>query len=462
MNFKTYARLFLSILISAFSATIVAQNSNVFYDVSLQTSLATQKTLPFWMVRNTYGTQPNSDNLLLQTAVFSDFNKPEADWDFAFKGAVSSYLADENDAFINELYARLKYKNWILTAGAKHDGLQWQGLSTSNGNIVNSINSRAFPGLNLESNGFITLPFAKKWLRAKMNYAEYLLNDPRVVDNAHLHHKSLHFKAAFSPTLELITGLDHYVVWGGTSEEYGKQPSSFKDYLKLVTAQAGGSNSFSGEQVNALGNHVGAYLLQLNFYGEHSNWSFYWSHPFEDKSGLNLSNYPDALFGLFIDLKNPEGAVSHILGEFYYTKDQGRKASTNNLIDNYFNNKLYHSGWTYFGATIGSPFFITKEPINGITEGVQLNYSRFTAYSLGLKGSISTNLKYSGLISYTYYAGWFKTNLAANTLVASKIQLHYTNKALPFEISFGAAADFGNFLTDNLGGFITLKKIGKF
>jgi hypothetical protein len=462
MNSSARFQLLLSFIISAFSTLIVAQNNTVFYDVSLQTSLASQKTLPFYMVRNTYGTQPNSDNLLLQTAIFSNFSKPEADWDFAFKGAVSGYLADENNALVNELYASVKYKNWIFTAGAKHDALKWEGLSTSNGNIIKSVNSRSFPGINLESKGFITLPFAKKWLRAKMNYAEYLLNDLRAVDNAHLHHKSLHFKSTLSNKLELITGLDHYVVWGGTSEEYGKQPSSFKDYLKLITARAGGTNSFSGEQVNALGNHVGAYLLQLNSYGVNSNWSFYWSHPFEDTSGLNLSNYPDALFGLFIDLKNPDGLVSHILGEFYYTKDQGREASTNNLIDNYFNNKLYESGWTYFGATIGSPFFITKEPVNGITQGVKLDYSRFTAYSLGLKGSISENLKYSGLISYTYYAGWFNSNLAANKLVASKIQFHYTNTALPFEISFGAAADFGNFLTDNFGGFITLRKTGNF
>lgn len=462
MKFTTHFRLLLSFFTVTFSTLILAQNNTVFYDISLQSSLAVQKTLPFYMVQNTYGTQPNSNNLLLQTAIFSDFSKKEADWDFAFKGAISGYLADENNALVNELYASVKYKNWIFTAGAKHDAIQWEGLSASNGNIVKSVNSRSFPGINLESNGYITLPFAKNWLRAKMNYAEYLLNDVRAVDNAHLHHKSLHLKHTLNAALELITGLDHYVVWGGISDEYGKQPSSFKDYLKIVTAQAGGSDSFSGEQVNALGNHVGAYLLQLNGYGERSNWSFYWSHPFEDKSGLNLSNYPDALFGLFIDLKNPDGFVSHILGEFYYTKDQGRKASTNNLIDNYFNNKLYQSGWTYFGATIGSPFFITKEPVNGITQGVQLNFSRFTAYSLGLKGSVSKSLKYSGLISYTFYPGWFNSNTDANTLVASKIQFHYTNNALPFEISFGAAADFGNFLTDNFGGFITLRKNGNF
>ena len=114
MKFTTHFPLLLSFFTVTFSTLILAQNNTVFYNISLQSSLAVQKTLPFYMVQNTYGTQPNSNNLLLQTAIFSDFSKKEADWDFAFKGAISGYLADENNALVNELYASVKYKNWIF------------------------------------------------------------------------------------------------------------------------------------------------------------------------------------------------------------------------------------------------------------------------------------------------------------------------------------------------------------
>ena len=38
------------------------------------------------------------------------------------------------------------------------------------GNIIKSINARAMPGVNIKTNNFITLPFAKSWLEVKANF----------------------------------------------------------------------------------------------------------------------------------------------------------------------------------------------------------------------------------------------------------------------------------------------------
>lgn len=435
---------------------IHAQN----YIVELNSSISSKETLPFFLTANKFGTIPNSNNLLLNTAVFSDFKNKNNTFDIAYKASITGYTADKNEILINELYVSIASKNWQLDLGSKNDKILFEGLSVSNGNIINSINTRAFPGINLKTKDYLQLPFAKTWLKVKANYAEYFLNDKRVVDNAHLHNKSLYFKFKLNNKLDLITGLDHYVVWGGTSEEFGKQPTDFKTYLKYITGTGDGNKTEDDiNSSNAWGNHVGNYLFQLNYKGEKSDWSIYLSHPFEDRSGREFANYPDALYGFFIDLKKPKSIVTHIITEFQYTKHQGKNSSENGLIDNYFNNSVYQSGWTYFGRTIGSPFFTTKVPENGITYGIAEN--RFTSFNVGFKGYLSETIQYKTNITYTKYAGWFNKPLN-KSLFAPYLEILIREKSIPFEITVGTTADFGDFLPTNLGGFIKLTKTGIF
>ena len=429
------------------------------YVVEVGSNLSTKETLPFMLTANKFGAVPNNNNLSIYTSMLSDFKNPDSNFDFAYKAAFTGYIADENNIFINELFGRIGYKNWQLTAGSKNDEILFDGLSISNGNIIKSTNTRAFPGINLTTKDYFILPFAKNWLSVKMNYAEYFLNDKRAVDNTHLHHKSLFFKSKLSEKLNLIVGLDHYVMWGGTSEEYGKQPTSFKDYLKYITGQGDGIKANENvNSSNAWGNHLGNYLVQFDYQGENSNWSFYWSHLFEDRSGRELANYPDALYGFFIDLKNPKNLVTHIITEFQYTKHMSGTEGISGY-DNYFNNTIYTSGWTYFGSTIGSPFFTTKTPIDGITHGIE--QSRFTSLNIGFKGYLSETIRYKTNLTYTKYAGWFSNPLNESQF-SPYFEIFIETEKIPFDISLGTAADFGEFLPNNFGGFIKLTKKGIF
>lgn len=432
-----------------------AQNNPFNYSVSINSAVSSKSTLPFWMTANKFGTVPNSHHSSVYTEVFSEFNNPESNFSFAYKASFTGYLASKNDIFINELYGSLKFKGIQLDLGSKNDDIKWEGLSSSNGDIIKSTNTRALPGFNLKTTDYLKLPFAKKWLRVKANYAEYLLNDKRIDDGLHLHHKSLYFKSILSDKFSLIAGMDHYVQWGGTSKEYGNTPFSFKDYVRINIGYSGGEGALIGDQINALGNTVGAYLFQMNYTGEKTNWNAYWSHPFEDRSGRELSNYPDALYGLFIDLKKPKSFITHVLGEFTYTKHMSGSSGISGR-DNYFNNGYYLSGWTYFGHTIGTPFFRTKEPVEGNTAGVDENYSRFAAYHLGFKGFLSKRIQYKTNFSYVRYPGWFDTPINKEQF-SSYVEFYLHPKKIPFEIVAGAAADFGSVLPNNFGGFLEVR-----
>lgn len=345
-----------------------SQNTPLKYSFEINSGAAYKNTLPFWMYSNKFGSVPSSNYGLVYASLFSDFKASESDFKFSYNASFTSYFASENDLFFNffnELFGSLRFRSWQLDLGTKNDELIWESLSASNGNIIKSINTRAFQGIRLQTTDYIILPFAKKWLRAKASYGEYLLIDKRIVEQVRLHHKNLYFKFLLSKKIAVEAGLGHYAQWGGHSNKFGKLPSGMSDYLRVIAGSAGGENSEVSLQNNALGNHVSAHLLQANYNGDKSNWNFYWS----DRPGLELTNWPDALYDVFVDLKKPNRFITHLLAEFYYSKHQGRNGTQPNFSENYFSGSIYYSGWTYFGKTIGSPFFRPKAPVDGITAG---------------------------------------------------------------------------------------------
>ncbi len=446
-----------------------SQKSDLHYTITLNSTVSSKSTLPFWLTANTYGTVPNTDFASINASFFGNTFNNKKTFNFEYKASLTGFLTPSKKTIINELYGTFHFKNWSITTGNKNDAILWNGLSSSNGNIIKSLNTRAIPGINITSNGYLKLPFAKKWLRAKFNYAEYLLNDKRVVDHAHLHHKSLYFKSQLNSKLSLITGLDHYVQWGGTSPTYGKQPSGLKDYLRIITGSSGGTSANEGDRINALGNTVGAYLLQFNYKGAKTNWNFYYSHPFEDRSGREMQNWHDGIYGFFMDFKKPKSLVKNFLIEFTYTKNMSGSNSPDDANggrgrDNYFNNGIYQSGWTYFGNTIGSPYFsVTPLNENGVSNGIILGDNRFVAINIGWNGNLF-NLKYKTILSHVSYVGWFGNEYNPKPEQFSglfEVKIPFSKK-IPFDITLISSFDTGTYRPVNYGGFIKISKTGLF
>ena len=460
---KKYILLFLLCFISVYS--LKSQSKDLRYSIKTSAGLSSDITLPFWLVANQYGSVPDSDYGLLNTSVFKTFDTPDTLFDISYKANVTGFIAQENKLFINELYLGVRFKNILLDIGAKNDAIAWHNLSSSNGSIIKSNNARAMPGVTIKTNNYVTLPFAKSWLQVKGNFAHYFMDDTRFVDNTNLHHKSLHIKTSLSPVFEIIAGLDHYAQWGGTSPQFGSQPSSFKDYIKVVFGAEGGDNATANDQFNALGNHIGAYILQFNYQGQKANYNFYYSHPFEDTSGREMTNWQDGLYGVFIDFKKQKAAITHLLAEFTYTKNMSNIPVSISGADNYFNNGIYKSGWTYHGNTIGSPYF-TPEPVdaNDITNGVIVGDNRFAAFNLGANGYVKW-LPYKIMLSHTTYYGWFNQEYEQYPVQISgilDIVIPQDKFNLPFDVAACFAFDAGSYRPKNFGAFLSITKTGGF
>ena len=449
------------------------------YRASLSGLVSTQKQLPMWATANRYGILPENRGGLMQAGIFSDFNSRKTfQTAYGFSGA-AFLTQNQNDILIDELYFILKWKKIRLDLGMKHPEEEFNGVSAQNGNILESANTRTMPGYNLNTD-FIYL---HKIFAFKFNWADYTMIDDRFVHRPRLHNKSLYLKITPINKLNVIIGLEHWAQWAGKSPVYGKQPSSLRDYLRVVTGRSGGAGSTVSDSINVLGNHLGREYLRINYLAEHYTLSFYHDIPFEDGSGSRFANFPDGTWGIYYGNKNQKRWISDMMYEFYYTKSQsgrhhdrpateeekahqkpgqpfyGKKILGGN--DNYFNNGEYRSGWTYYGRIIGTPFITPQAPnADGITLGTYNN--RVVAHYLGVKGYVARRIPYKLRLSYSQNYGTYGKPLK-NSPRQCSFGLEagiLRNTKLPFLIDLGIYGDYGKLYDNNFGASICISRKG--
>lgn len=372
-------------------------------EVNLIGAASTGEQLPFWMYHNRRGRISEETNISGWITGRAFYKLSENG--FLEAGGGLLYQDDFSDeVFIDELYLHFQ-NSWLqATFGRKQEPELYNGLSASNQNILWSLNARPMPGLQVGTlkpiffSGNHGIGFEASW-------EEYLMGKDRIVDNARLHHKSFHLVFRTEKELQFKVGLQHFVQWGGTSPEEGKQPSGFSDYLKLISGQAGDEEAFIGDQMNSLGNHLGSYEFSVSKKWRDYKFELLYNHIFEDGSGRRFGNFPDGRYGIYFGKNKNSGFINAVMYEFYYTHHQSHTTSGSHKYDDYFNQQVYLSGWTYENRIIGAPFFTADPDGNGIIN------NKFTAHHLGVSGqlgSVSNSLPYKMLLSFSRSDGTYK------------------------------------------------------
>lgn len=339
------------------SATVLAQDWDFSGTARVQ-GLYSNQELPWWMYTNSSNTKNANTNGLGYA-----FAKAQTEYDNGVRleaGVGLMYRDGFTDRLQrSELYLRFTNRWLRATLGSANPEIAFDGLSSTNGNVLWSGNNRAIPGLLLESPRAIPL-----WSIFSFQYAlgHYLLNDERFVTDTQVHYKQVAITAQFNTRSKLTGSLHHYAQWGGTHPELGALPSGFGDFVKVVFAQSAGDNAEFNEQLNALGNHLGAINALYEYEGKTAVFKAYHQHLFEDASGLGFVNFPDGVWGLSYAPK--ASWIKRLLYEYVTTVDQSQGAGRS-AGDNYFSNRGYRSGWTYEGTTIGLPF-IRLNPETGL------------------------------------------------------------------------------------------------
>ena len=271
-----------------------------------------------------------------------------------------------------------------------------------------------------------------------------------------MHHKSFHFVFRNKSNLEISLGLQHFVQWAGISPEFGKLPGGIDDYFDVFTGRAG-DDAVGGQEVNALGNQLGSVELQIKTKVNDVDVQFIYNTIFEDGSGLKGGNLPDGRYTFYVeDNRDTFWGTSWLkafIYEFYYTKNQSRDrlSSAEDGADNYFNNNLYRSGWTYENRVIGVPFILLND--NRFRIGTNI----VVVHHLGLQGKILDKIPYNFLMSYRQNYGAKDSFFPEKKQVFSTlIDLELINSNILLNLQLGA--DINSSTNSNFGLGLSLKK----
>ncbi|MDX1463308.1 MAG: capsule assembly Wzi family protein, partial [Marinirhabdus sp.] len=316
---------------------------------------------------------------------------------FGLAGAVATYKISENSKIQggasfyyrnnlpeefqrNQLFISFENSFVEVTLGAKKIEEKAQGLSATNMNMLWSGNSRPIPGLRIASQNplMVTRQFG-----VDFGIAHYELNDDRYVDDVRLHYKHLALVYNLNERNTITAKLQHFAQWGGTSPEFGALKKDFSGFIDVFTAREAFEIGVDGEIYNAVGNHLGSYFLDYTFQNSAGRFSIYHEHVFDDGSGTALKNFPDGVWGAYFEPKSGEW-LDALLYEYITTRNQSSKTRP----DNYFNNSVYRTGWTYEGNIIGLPFMLTT-PRNTLSEaGITFISNALSMHHFGISGTL--------------------------------------------------------------------------
>ncbi len=425
-----------------------AQKIDFSASVTVEGLFSSEEENPFWLYTNQRGRIDElTDIATWADASVTYFITPDASVELGVGGLYQNGFADQLQ--LDQYY--LSFQNtWMKAhAGRKHKTELYNGLSATNENVLWSLNARPLPGLSFEI--YRPVYFWKTaGLGFKASWEEFLTDDERYVENLRIHHKSFHFVYSGIRNFELIFGLQHFAQWGGTSPDEGQLPNGFEDYLRVITGKQG-QNTEVGEQLNALGNQLGSYEIYLNTSWSHYDIQLLYNTFFEDMSGLKLRNTPDGRYGIFIQDRDKEKWVSSFMYEYYYTRNQSKYYPTTDGKDNYFNNSLYKSGWTYENRVLGLPFILARK------DGLGISDNNIVAHHVGISGKAFYYLPYKFLTSYRMnYGAKSGTSKPNDRIFSGFLDLKIWEDFVDVNVQIGA--DFHSSSKDVFGAGLKVHK----
>ena len=192
------------------------------WDVSVYGFAGTDGRLPFWAVTGRRGLFPASLGLAghgsMEGGGFSGGALVTGGADWSYRTARSIVLdagislagygaPGDWKGMVDRLYFGIGWKKLHLDAGMRDRPYDFAGLSLTGGDLAYTGNARNLPGYNLHTD-FIWLPFRKKVVALKGNFADYGLWDNRYVEHTLVHNQSLFIKVRPFRRLDVTLGLE--------------------------------------------------------------------------------------------------------------------------------------------------------------------------------------------------------------------------------------------------------------
>jgi hypothetical protein len=472
-----------------------AQDSTKNYSIKNQINLNTWiggGSTPFWLRANQYGIVPTTmPAVSVGGQSVGDFIIPKSKLKWGYGAEVIVNAGAVNQIVIPVAFLKTTYKKWEMYVGRRRETFGISDTTLGTGSYVWSGNALPMPKIQIGTTDYISLKFTKNWIALKGNYAHGWFGSETFVNNYYLHQKTLYGRIGKPGSkLKLYGGFNHQVQWGGTTNYESKfainnkLPSSFKDYIYVVTGALGYKERYGTidtttatdfDITNRFGNHLGSIDLAAEYETKQYRIRAYRQSLYEDGSLFYGTNITDGLHGvsikkLNIDPKNKKIIVTALNIEFLDTRSQGGPTAGDGGVwgkDNYFNHGQFRDGWYYKGNIIGTPFISTRKDLRegyqqeGIYNGYEnINNNRLTVWHLGLEGYCGTNIHFLSKLSYSTNLGTYDfTYTNSPRQISGLLQLDGQTKLWRgMDWVLSAAYDSGQLLKNNFAIRAGIKK----
>lgn len=431
---------------------------------------------PFWVVSDRQGKFLPESWWVSQGVDIAGRYQLFQNWEAAYGTEIFGRSSQRSEVWLHQGYISITAYNFLRLQGGLWEEIIGSPQSQlSSGSIIWSGNARPMPKVALSTPGFIDVPFLGGYAKVSGLLSHGWFEGDRYAEDVWLHHKNLHLRLGGDFPVNLSYGLNHYAQWGGSSPKMPTgYPSDWEAYKKVFFIQSGDPNQ-EGTPVdwviNRFGNHIGSRNYGIDLRLVSFSAGIYLQDIFEDNSGYSRKNFPDGLWGLWLQPVNCPLGIETIVYEFLHTTHQSGPyhdvdGDTLGGNDNYMNHGHYRSGWTHYQHTLGSPlisspvwypcFLDPEDPDQKI-----MRNSRIRAHHLGLTGRISPALSYRTRLTLSRNYGTYNNPFTDyKTQFSSMLELVYHIQKHAIEIGLTWGLDRGKFYGDSQGFLFSVRKTG--
>ncbi len=448
----------------------------------LRGTAGTADILPFWLRANKRATiDPFSPGASL-TLNFHKRLTDESGFDYGFGATLIGRYSKNETVMFNQLYGVISYGSLQLIGGRFYEQTGTVYGPLSMGSLTISPNAAPMPKVKLGILNYAPVPFTNGFVEVKGAIAHGWFEENRRFSNAWLHEKYAYLRLGGDFAFRPYIGLVHQAVWAGRVDEGYDAPDSFDDFFRVFFALKGDSTALPSGQSYKLGDHRG--IWDIGFYLTLSNIEFtvYRQFIYDDKDGLLFERLRDGLLGISVELPGTEqNVVTAFLYEYLNTKWQGGpecpplglSRGGPGGCENYYNNSVYQTGWTYLGRQIANPLYL---PVNapGIEAPARkfgITNNRIIAHHFGVAGRISATVNYKLLATYSRNYGLYTRvpafHLSPNEFESAPEQWSFLANFSYAPVNIGnvrfnlsLAADMGELYEDSYGVLLGIELIG--
>ncbi len=427
---------------------------------------------PFWLVSNQFGKNTTKLSSVFASAKIHSDPDTVKIFDFGYGLEIFEHFDGSNNLRIQQANFKVKFGFMHLRIGSEEETYGNQDRALSSGSMMWSENTRPMPKLVLATNGYTDVPFTQGYAQFSGLLSHGWFGDDGYVKDAYLHHKNVYIKAGGKLPVNLSFGLQHYAMWGGVSPEpaIGELPSDFKAYTRVFFSKKG-EDSIPGvplnESLNKIGNHLGSWNYGIDVKLDKYLLGLYYQTIFEDYSGFSKWIMKDGLWGVYVKTKNAQRFINAFTYEYIHTSFQsGPPAAVSTQFtkgnDNFFNNSIYRSGWTYDRFTIGTPLISSPSIVEG--GSISITNNRVVAHHFGLQGEFSKSLCYRMFVTISNNYGLYNYNIPnPESKPVQSVFIEISKSVQRFQgldLIVKIAADHGELYGNNGGILLAVRKRG--